>query len=67
MQKIEAYEHNGKLYRTKEEAIQDEFRAKLLNLFRNCNGPEMLNLISNSQKTQDELYEALTKYREGVK
>ena len=66
MKEITAYEHNGKLYRTQEEALRQELYEGLTNLFSNDDWHDIMRKIAYRKDVQDKIVNLITKYQEEI-
>lgn len=66
MKELVAFEYNGKIYRTKEEAFDQELYDGLLNILTRNDRYEIARSIVRSKKVQAELISLLTKYQKEV-
>ena len=64
MKQVKAYEYDGKLYKTPEEALKQEFYDDLTSVFANYDWKENIKRIVNRKDIQDELVELITKHQE---
>ena len=64
MKQVKAYEHNGKLYKSAEEALKQELYEGLTTLFANDGWHVIMKKIVHRKDIQDELVKLITKHQE---
>ena len=66
MKPVKAYEYNGKLYKTPEEALKQEFYDDLTSVFAGYDWVENIKRIVNRKDIQDGLVALITRHQEEI-
>ena len=66
MKQVKAYEYNGKLYKTPEEALKQELYEGLTTLFANDGWHDIMRKIVHNKDVQNHLVSLITKYQEEI-
>jgi len=66
MREIKAYEHDGKLYRTQEEALKQVLYEGLTSLFTNDGWHDIMRKIVHRKDVQNQIISLITKHQEGL-
>ena len=61
MKEVRAFEYNGKLYRTEEEALKQELYDGLSTIFAGCDVYSVMRKIAERKDVQDELVKIISK------
>ena len=64
MKQVKAYEYDGKLYKTPEEALKQEFYDGLKYLFANDGWHDIMNKITHNKDVQNQLVKLITRHQE---
>ena len=63
MKKVEAYEHNGKLYKTKNEAYSQRLFDGVADIFYRCERVDIIRKIVYEKDTQKKLVELIEEHQ----
>ena len=66
MKEITAYEHNGKIYRSAEEALKQELYENMTTLFANDGWHDIMRKIVHNKDVQNQIVSLITKHQEAL-
>ena len=66
MKQVKAYEYDGKLYKTPEEALKQEFYDDLTRVLTSNDWYENIKRIVNRKDIQDELIKLIKRHQEEI-
>lgn len=66
MKEVQAFEHNGILYKTKKEALESELYDELYRLLYQREGSDVIRILTKNKSIQKEVLKLITKHQQDL-
>lgn len=66
MKEVQAFEHNGKLYETKKEALESKLYDELYRLLYQREGQNVIRILTKNKSIQKEVLKLITKHQQDL-